>query len=485
MTTTSWSSAVSGDFNTASNWTAGVPAAGDTALITVKGTYTVTSSAANSVGILEMAKDATLDIADHKVAVTSGTGTGSLAGTIDITNETALVLGADATTTTFENAGTINVKSGTGTLNVNALLGVLGNVTLTGKGDVAMSGSDAIIGTNSSAATFTNDSTISGHGVIGDVADLHLSFVNGSKGVVDGSSTGLGIATDGGSVSNSGLMEATTGSGILTLLTAITQTAKGETKAATSGALVRLVNATVTGGKVSTVKGAFLSAPNGSSVINVTTPIANHGTIEADGGTLDVAGVVKNSGTLLAGGTATTSVLALQDAVTGGEAEIQDSGEIAFEGAASTAVTFDAGVTGTLDLFDALKFTGTVAGMSGNPDAAIELENMPFADGPSVNFDATKHLLTVTDPITGITDKIKIVGTGTFTKSAAFDGTTLISDPPASSAVAPATNAPLLLAQAMASFGAAGGVAGSDNGHLVENARATNFLSAPPHLHRG
>ena len=481
MTTTSWKSGVSGDFNTASNWTAGVPAAGDTALITVTGTYTVTSSVVNSVGTLEMAKDATLDIADHKVAVTAA---GSLAGTIDVTNETVLALGADATTTAFDNTGTINLKSGTGTLNVSALLGVLGDVTLTGKGDVAMSGSDAMIGTLSSAATFTNDSTISGHGVIGDVADSHLSFVNGSKGVVDGNSTGLGIATDGGSVTNSGRMEATTGSGLLTLLTDITQTAKGQIKAATSGALVRLVNATVTGGKVSTVKGAFLSVPNGSSVINVTTPIANHGTIEVDGGTLDIAGVVKNSGTLLAGGAATTSVLALQDAVSGGTAQIQDSGVIAFEGATSTAVTFAAGVSGTLDLFDPLKFTGTVAGMSSAPGALIDLENIPFADAPSVNFDATKHLLTVTDPVTGTADKIKIVGTGSFTASGAADGSTFISDPPASGSGRPSVGASLLV-QSMAAFDAASGPLGSGSDHLAANARASDFLAAPPHLHHG
>ena len=62
MTTTSWKSGVNGDWNTPANWTAGVPGSGNTALIEASGTYTVTSALANSVGALEMAKQATLAV---------------------------------------------------------------------------------------------------------------------------------------------------------------------------------------------------------------------------------------------------------------------------------------------------------------------------------------------------------------------------------------------------------------------------------------
>ena len=72
----SWANGVSGNWNAASNWTpVGVPGAADTALIKKSGTYTVTSSFADGVAVLEMAKKATLAVTADSLAVTSGTGT--------------------------------------------------------------------------------------------------------------------------------------------------------------------------------------------------------------------------------------------------------------------------------------------------------------------------------------------------------------------------------------------------------------------------
>jgi hypothetical protein len=151
----------------------------------------------------------------------------------------------------------------------------------------------------------------------------------------------------------------------------------------------------------------------------------NAGMIVANGGNLFISVSVENSGTLEASNGKT---LTITGTVTGGTAVIHGAGNIVFEGPSSANVTFDAGSTGILDLFDATQFTGTVAGMSSAPGAAIDPQNIAFADDPTVNFNARTHLLTVTDPVTHVTDKIKIVGTGTFTASLAGDGiTTLIS----------------------------------------------------------
>ena len=101
--------------------------------------------------------------------------------------------------------------------------------------------------------------------------------------------------------------------------------------------------------------------------------------------------------------------------------------------------------------------------MSADPNAHILLI-MAYADGPVVNFDATKHLLTVTDPVTHVTATIKIVGTGSFAASLGPFGTTAISDRPANPAGVPKAGAQLL-AQSMASFGAGSGTADSGSGN--------------------
>jgi hypothetical protein len=81
----SWAHGVSGDWNTSSNWKpTGVPVTGNTALITTSGTYTVTSSQANSVAILNTQSSVTLAINAGAFDITAGTGGGKLAGKISV-----------------------------------------------------------------------------------------------------------------------------------------------------------------------------------------------------------------------------------------------------------------------------------------------------------------------------------------------------------------------------------------------------------------
>jgi len=470
MTTTSWKSGINGDWNTAANWTAGVPAAGIGALITAKGTYTVTSDGLNSTGTLDMAKGATLDVTGLQLTIASGTGTGALAGNIAVSNA-ILALGGGSQSTTFDNTGTIRLASA-------SFIGIADDVELSGKGKVDLSG--GTIASNGNPAGLLNDDTLFGIGTIGD---SNLTLANATKGVIDADSgTGpiVGALTlAAAQVNNLGLLEAT-GIGILELENEIMNTPKAKIETKGSGTAIRLDGATVENGVITIGKDSTLSSADGSALAP-TKPIKNGGLIDATEGSLRIVAAVKNSKTATITADNNTSV-ELQGAVTGGAAVINGSGAIDFEGPSSAAVNFATGSTGALVLGDAPQFTGSVAGMSGNSSVSIILENIPFADNPVVSPLSSKGILTVTDPVTHVVDSIKIVGTGSFTASAGPLGTTAISDPPAGSPSAPGNSAQLL-AQSMASFGTASSATAPRNGDLVDHRRSSDFLAPNAHPH--
>ena len=480
MTTSKWLHGVNGDFNDGSKWTAGVPAAGDTALLTVSGpAYTVTSSQFNTLGTLEMAKNATLNINALFVSLTSGTGTGALAGTIDVADEATLMLGTDGNSRTFSNTGAINLQS----LGDTTDLMIAGTVTLTGKGTINLgSGGGSTIVSDGFAATLTNGSATSGNTIsgIGTIGDSHLSFVNGAKGIIENTVGGTSLSIDTSEFTNSGLLEAIGKEGTnarLDIESDITQTAKGEIKAGIGAGNVELDSATITGGLVSTVKGSLLQSVAGASVLeSQTKPIANAGEIAAFGGDLFITSAIKNSSTgnlAVANG----NLLDITGTVTGGTASIggtsgASTAQLTFEGPSSAKVSFDEGTPDLLYLVDPAQFTGTVAGMSSNSDAAIDLANIPFADGPVVSPLSAAGVLTVTDPVSHVVDKIKIVGGGTFNAQLGITGSTEITDPPAK------TN---LVVQSMASFGAGSAVAGSGTASVPEHHTSSDFLAANSH----
>jgi hypothetical protein len=295
MTTTSWKHAVYGDFNTASNWTAGVPASGDAALLTVSGTpYTVMSSQFNTVSKLEMAKNATLDISALFVDVTSGTGTGTLAGTINVGDEAALMLGTGGSSTKFSNTGTIAIDSSGDTTRLD----IAGAVTLTGNGRINLAGLTASNGntilSNGFASTLTNGSalsreTIDGYGTIGDA---FLSIVNAAKGVIEDNTGGSTLVIDTKRFTNSGLVEVAGDFAKLDLESDITQTATGKIVAG-AGSFLNLDNVNIVGGSISVANGAEINSEVGPSSINTTKLITNAGIIQADGANLTITGSVE------------------------------------------------------------------------------------------------------------------------------------------------------------------------------------------------
>jgi hypothetical protein len=91
------------------------------------------------------------------------------------------------------------------------------------------------------------------------------------------------------------------------------------------------------------------------------------------------------------------------------------------------------------------------------------------------------HVLKVTDPITHVTDSIKISGAvGAFSVSGIGGGETLITDPPPGMS----NSSVQLLTQSIASFGASSSIVGSATGNLSDNLTSSNFLASnSPHHH--
>lgn len=471
MTTTSWTNKAGGDWNVAANWSNGVPAAGDTALITAKGKYTVLADATNTVGTLETVKSATLDDSGN-LAVTTGTGSGALSGTIMVQGMVPrLDLGADGQTTLFDNTGVVDIAPGFG----EGELVISGDVNLDDKGKVNLQSqmlASAEIVSDGTAALLGNENTISGSGTIGDGL---LTLNNEAKGIINSNSDlGLTLKLDDNST-NEGLIE--TSSELVLSGGSVLQAGKGELKA-TSLAEIVLSNFTLLAGRVSIARSADLFSSSGSNILSPTSPIANAGLIQV---TADLAvSSVKNTG---------SGVILVDDAtfrspfgVSGGKLEIEGTGAAVITGPVSTKVIFEAASTGVLELgSNAENFKGTVSGMAADPGASIILDNIAFADHPTLNY--AKNVLTVTDPVSGVVDKIKIIGGGSFTDQQSGSGGTQIFDPPASSAGI--SHGARLLMQSIASFAAGSGIAASSAGRAASNDSSSDFLAANSSQHQG
>ena len=222
----------SGDFNLVSNWNNQfVPGPKTKAVIKAAGTYTVTSSQANTISGLTLGDaTATLAVVGGPFAIL---GSSSNAGTISVADRQKLQL-----TGTMTNTGSIDLNGSI----AGAKLIIAGTVTLNGNGAIILSDTATnAIASNGTTAHLTNNSTIEGSGAVGN---SHIAFLNGATGIIDatGTSAALTIASA-GSFKNNGLVEATGSAGL------------------------------VIGG-----------------------PLANSGTLAANGGNVDVVGAVTGAG---------------------------------------------------------------------------------------------------------------------------------------------------------------------------------------------
>jgi hypothetical protein len=194
-----------------------------------------------------------------------------------------------------------------------------------------------------------------------------------------------------------------------------------------------------------------------------------------------IIGPVVNTGKLYA----EDGVLTLDGAVTGtGIGDIK-SGTLFAASGFSEKVTFLAGATGTLELADAVAYTGKVTGFSTTGKTTLDLTDITFTSGTTkATYSGTtaSGVLTVTDGTH--TAKITLVGdyTGsTFTVSSDGHGGTKVVDPTVAVAppwrIGPEPLFPHPLVAAMAGFG---GASGASRALTSEAAPARLFALAVP-----
>jgi hypothetical protein len=373
------------------------------------------------------------------------------------------------------NRGTIALDS---TGDTTQLL-IDGAVTLSGGGMVTLMDNavNLIAGVAAGGGTLTNvNDTIAG---AGEISGPGLTIVNQAKGVIDATGVvnplviGIGVR-----VANAGLLESTSKWGLMIENTAVTNT--GAVEAAATNSLVELVDGTtITGGKVSTVKGSTMEAAVGASAI--TGAVTNAGTLGVELADLTITGAVANTGTLDANGGALT----IDGAVTGnGNATIEGGGTIEFgatDGKIAENVTFsNAGNGDSILRFDQAVtttatslYSGVISGFTGSSDK-IDLAGLTFEGDTTVHAakSGSNTILTVTEGV----DKVSLAFAGAgyaFTISADSGTGTLIVDPPALSGID--LSAP---AQAFDSFGLGGlGFGAGATDRLAASAFPTPNLS--------
>jgi hypothetical protein len=346
MSAIHWKNAVSADFSTAADWSAGVPGVSDDAILDAAGStkYTVTASLSESVHSIQTAATATLNITvgngNGGFFASAGTGTGVNAGTISVANNSNFVFGG-----TVNNTGKISVNSGG---NTTSLQVEAAGATLTGAGAVTLgdNGNNQIIG-DAATATLTNvNDTISGAGIIGlgNVNPAYLPvqglvLINQAAGVINATgANALTINTGTNVVSNAGLLEST-GPGGLTIDGVVSNTGTIKANAASS---VILNNADIAGGTLTSLStGAVRTAGGtvGSLLDGVAAAVTNSGTlVVTNNSDLNLQGTLTNTGTLdlNSGGNTTALVVTAKNAViNGGKIVLTDNGNNQIDGTLS------------------------------------------------------------------------------------------------------------------------------------------------------
>jgi fibronectin-binding autotransporter adhesin len=300
---------------------------------------------------------------DHGTTITKGTLTIGIAGTLEVSTE----FGATLSGVTVDSSGNIQVDGGSAlTLESTTIAGGL----LSNRGIVHI---ETAVG-----ATFDGVNVDNAHGTIEIdtsqsppsrlILDDGTSIANGTltvgiNGTLEVSST-PGATLSGVDVGNSGLIEIDAGSVLAQSGTTITGGAVSIDGTLDATGTSSIIDANISigdHGVVESTKGVLTIDPPDAAV-----GITNHGTLEADGGQLNIVGeAVANTGTLQAIDLGILELMSLT--VTN-----DDHGHVS------------AGLQSTLDLVDAIIKGGTVD-VAGTFDAtgtsAIEHANVNIASG--------------------------------------------------------------------------------------------------------
>jgi len=382
---------VSGDFNATADWSLGVPNSLDDAVM--GGGATITASTSETVNLIQN-DDATLAITGGVFTATGGTDD-SLGGSsynldqITVGDGATLRLG-DVLEQGRGGGALLSLASGA-TLQVVARgLAISGGLVL-----MSQTGVSTIAGARSSA-TLTNGSEIEGGGRLG----------GGSMILINGSTTGQRGGKPLAIIAAEGPLQLTIDTGANTIVNR------------------QLIFSQGTGGMI------------------IKSTIDNLGTLEVDGGTLEVAGADV--------GLAST-----------GDGVVVVKGLLKFDQAFNQDVDFTSGSTGTLELAQSLGYTqGAIAGLSTTAANALSFDDIAFIQGKTTatySGNAGGGVLTVTDGTH--TAKVNLVGDyvgHTFTTNLGVGGVgTKIVDPsgPAAASAVHVASMESFVA-AMAAFGA-------------------------------
>ena len=312
-----WKKAVSGNSATLADWTAGVPngATDDADLLVGGKAYTVTSTAADTVGFLDLASNATLAIvAASDFTVFSSANPYSNAynlGTIAVSAGATLAFGQAASPSNDSaeifNNGAVTVSGAGSTLQIDAPW-----FELNGSGTLKLANGAIVGATTGTGNTLDNKSnTITGSGTIGNGAGASggagLWLQNDTRATIDANgATALVLNTGTNGILNSGLVE-TTGAGGLVIDSFFSQ--QGSLVADGAGDL-KINGAEVIGsGTVTVDKGATIALADGVLNIGGTISIAAGGVLTNTTGDLQavtsnnefagdtlVAGDIENAG---------------------------------------------------------------------------------------------------------------------------------------------------------------------------------------------
>jgi hypothetical protein len=325
MAAITWTNPVSGNFNTAADWTGGVvPGPGDDALLDAPGAlaYTVTVTADHTVQGFQTAQTATLELQGAGVELSiSGVGVYDNAGHVVVGDGTSLHFQA----ATLVNGGAVELDGGADTTSL-----VLNFTKLSGGGQILLSdGANNIV--KGSSGPENVDNTISGAGQIGNGAWI---FDNDAAGVIDATGTYNPLVLNLGnsgfhSISNLGLIEATGAAGLVIKDTIVIQTSgtakqTGEIYAG-AGSTVTLETSHIFTG-ILAGPGSFVCADSQDILGGGTATLSNYAHIKVSSGmTMKAIGII-NSGTVEIAGSSADTELVVEGKVLGGGSIVMDDG---------------------------------------------------------------------------------------------------------------------------------------------------------------
>jgi len=233
------------------------------------GGHITASGAGSTVEIGTGIEGGTLTTASGGVMETVGTTTldGTTQGAITLANGTTYT--APATTLT-KITGTLNLNTGSNML-LGGTLQLDGNTTLAGPGSLTITGGagGAQIGTNSTAYTLTNHSLIQGSGTIGsNGANVYPNLSLANTGTIDANSSGNALVIAGsGTVTNTGLMEATGGGRLHFTATHAINNSTGTITSSGHNSLVEF-STSVEGGTLTTTGGGVMESNGTTAALN-------------------------------------------------------------------------------------------------------------------------------------------------------------------------------------------------------------------------